>query len=134
MFKLLVARWMCKMLSPVQGLKLAPLVVCMPHTPVEVYEAFLTQQLEARASEPSRLPGSGVGRNQLAMRNLLEAALSEHGAHATGLWLTAIAWYANVEDFAMASAVHARALRSLDSPLRDGFAEQAQVVIRGGRL
>ena len=106
----------------------------MPHTPVEVYEAFLTQQLEARASEPSRLPGSGVGRNQLAMRNLLEAALSEHGAHATGLWLTAIAWYANVEDFAMASAVHARALRSLDSPLRDGFAEQAQVVIRGGRL
>ena len=123
--QMLVAQWMCAALDAPTCLKLSPTVLAMPHTPLEVYDLLLTKQMPRRGASSRAAPPMPP-----PVRSLLEAALSEYGATAPGLWLMAVGWHAASADFAMAAAVHARALRTLAADLLDGFVEEAQALLR----
>ena len=65
------------------------------------------------------------------MRNLFEAALADHGTHATKLWMRYAAAHAAAGEYAAASAVHARAMRTLEEPLRGPWLEEYQQRVLG---
>ena len=109
----LVARWLCAEFDEATCRRLTPEVVSLPATPLEAY----TVVLEKLA------PTSGGGAAPRESRALFEAAVKDHGSHAIALWLRYSRWLSARGEFAEASAVHARALRSLAPELRAQFTE-----------
>ena len=66
-----------------------------------------------------------------SVKALFEAGVRDHGSHALGLWLAYSAWHSGLSEFAMASAVHARALKALEKEHHQDFVEQA-IEMSGG--
>ena len=136
----LTAEWLCAMVggqprfSTPTVRTLAQLLVALPATPVETYEALL---LRLAGSSKGAGTGNGAARptsvaapaasdaSSAATRALFESAVAEHGHIASNVWQTYAAWHTGRGEFAQASAVHARALRSLDTSLHAGFVERS---------
>ena len=129
----LVATWLCSTFAAPRCLQLAPLLLCLPYTPLPVYELLIAHQLErpnATASSPVTSALSSAASSAAALPDKLcrifEAALSEHGRRAPSLWIMYAKGLVDGANFAGAAAVHARAVRSLDDDLQASFIEEYQ--------
>ena len=129
----LVATWIADEMSPEIVRRLAPSIVALPSTPLAVYETLLAAMAGGRGGGGEAWPmpptvGAGGHKSSAErreIRELFEAAVSEHGATAVGVWLTYSDWHSRRAEFAEASSVHARALRSLAPELHAPFVEAA---------
>ena len=123
----LVTGWLCARFGPRTVRALAPKITALPATPLSAFEALLvklTRDLDAPTAAPGNTtPVASSSDAAAATRSLFEAALSEHGHEACSLWRRYAQWHKRRGEFAQASAVHARALRSLDTSLHQQLIE-----------
>ena len=123
----LVTGWLCARFGPRTVRALAPKITALPATPLSAFEALLvklTRDLDAPTAAPGNTtPVASSSADAAATRSLFEAALSEHGHEACSLWRRYAQWHKRRGEFAQASAVHARALRSLDASLHQQLVE-----------
>ena len=128
----LIATWLCSTFAAPRCLQLAPLLLCLPYTPLPVYELLIAHQLERpTAAGTGVVTGAATGAAALPDKlcRIFEAALSEHGRRAPSLWTTYAKCLMDGANFAGAAAVHARAVRSLDDDLQASFIEDYQRVM-----
>jgi hypothetical protein len=118
--------WLCQHSTAARTFQLSPTLLAMGYTPLRVYETLVAKML----AEP-RAPTTARASMTREVRNLFEAALADHGTHATKLWMRYAAAHAAAGEYAAASAVHARAMRTLEEPLRGPWLEEYQQRVLG---
>ena len=128
-----VRRWPPELFAALVPVRATRCRVCLPYTPLAVYETLISKQMESLAHlEAMRLAAASKAQPMPeSLRRIFEVALSEHGRRAPTLWLQYAAYHLRASNFLAAAAVHARALRMLDAESRASFMEEYQQTASG---